>query len=268
MGFTFAEEKILNINKQKLKRMETTNDYKFFPSFGDSFGTGWKVMMNNFLRLLLVVFVLAILTGPMKGLNFKLDSSDFDKLFRHWDGNWEQIFGMASLGALAVFIGLIALAYVFLALPVVKYGGKMIFLEAVRNVKPDFEWLIRGFWTNYLNIILANLLVVALVVLGTFALIVPGIIIACRLAFVPYIVMDKKLDPIESVELSWKYTRGHAWTIFLMGFVAFFIYIFGLMLLIVGIFPAAMWVKSSFATLYQSVLLDKEKPAEQVVAQA
>lgn len=75
----------------------------------------------------------------------------------------------------------------------------------------------KGISTNYLNIILANLLVFALVMIGLFALIVlSGIIIGCRLAFVPYIIMDKKLDPIESVELSWKLTRGHGWTIFLM----------------------------------------------------
>jgi hypothetical protein len=32
----------------------------------------------------------------------------------------------------------------------------------------------------------------------------------------------------------------------------------------VGIFPAIMWVKSSFASLYQAVLLEKEKPAAEV----
>ncbi len=74
--------------------------------------------------------------------------------------------------------------------------------------------------------------------------------------------MDKKLDPIESVELSWKLTRGHGWTIFLMGFVSFFIYIFGLILMLVGVLAADIWVKSSFASLYQSVLIEKEKPAE------
>jgi len=36
------------------------------------------------------------------------------------------------------------------------------------------------------------------------------------------------------------------------------------MLLLVGIFPAIMWVKSSFASLYQAVLLEKEKPVEQI----
>jgi len=74
--------------------------------------------------------------------------------------------------------------------------------------------------------------------------------------------MDKKLDPIEAVELSWKLTKGHGWTIFFMGFVSFFILIFGLILAVVGVFPAIIWISSSFATLYQSVLNEKEKPAE------
>ncbi|NLA48594.1 MAG: hypothetical protein GX876_03925 [Bacteroidales bacterium] len=239
---------------------EKVRKYKLYPTFGDSYGTGWNVMLDNFLRLLLVVFVLGILTGPMKGTNFRFDSGSLKHLPFHWDGSWEQLFGIASLGVFASFLVLIALAYAFLALPVVRYGSRMIFVESVRKNKPDFEWLIRGFRTSYLNIILANLLVFALVMIALFALIVPGIIVACRLVFVPYIVMDKKLDPIESVELSWKLTRGHGWTIFLMGFVAFFIYLFGILLFIVGILPATIWVKSSFASLYQSVLTVYEKP--------
>jgi hypothetical protein len=42
--------------------METNNDYRFKPTFGDSFGTGWRVMGDNFLRLFLVVLVVAILS--------------------------------------------------------------------------------------------------------------------------------------------------------------------------------------------------------------
>ena len=88
-------------------------------------------------------------------------------------GNWEHIFSLASLGILAAFMGLIALLYTFLVVPVFKYGGNMIFIQAVRKIKPDFELLIKGFMENYLSIILANLLVIALVVLGCFALIIP-----------------------------------------------------------------------------------------------
>jgi uncharacterized membrane protein len=250
--------------------METEKNYRLVPTFGNSFSTGWQVMLDNFLRLLLVVFVLAILTAPFKLFNWKFDPSDLPCTPFEWGHmvghDFQQLFTIGAFGMFAAFFALIALAYTFLAAPVVTYGGDMIFVQAVRKIKPDFELLIKGFWQNYLHIILANLLVTALIVIGFFALIIPGIIIACRLVFVSYIVMDKKLDPIEAVELSWKLTRGHGWRIFAMGIVSFFILIFGLCLVLVGIFPAMMWISSSFATLYQSVLLEKEKPAEVAAA--
>ncbi len=242
--------------------MEKSNEYKLIPTFGNSFGTGWRVMVDNFIRLLLIVIIVAIVTGPSQIVNFKFDASDFHGRPWEWTGNIHSIVNWASIGMVAAFFGLLGLLYSFFVVPIFKYGANMTFIQAVRKIKPDFEYLIRGFWENYLHIVLANLLVIALVVLGCFALLIPGIIIGCRLAFVSYIVMDKKLDPIEAVELSWKLTRGHGWRIFAMGLVSFFIIIFGLILFIVGIFPAIMWISSSFATLYQSVLIEKEKPAE------
>jgi len=246
--------------------METNNEYKLVPGFGNSFGAGWRVMTDNFLRLFLVVLILAIVTSPLKIFNFKFDISDLHNFPWNIGYNIGHNIGhnisylpmLGALGIFAVFFGLMAMLYSFLVKPIFEYGGSMIFVQAVRKIKPDFEYLIKGFMENYLNIVLANLLVFALVVLGLFALIVPGIIIGCRLAFVSYIVMDKKLDPIEAVELSWKLTRGHGWQIFFMGFVSIFIVIFGLIMLIIGIFPAIMWICSSFASLYESVLREKE----------
>jgi uncharacterized membrane protein len=227
-------------------------------------------MGDNFLRLLLVIVILAVLVAPFKIFNMNFGPSDFHGAPWNWnwddEKSWEHFFGLASLGIFAAFFALIAMLYAFLVAPVFKYGGDIIFVRAVRKVKPDFEYLIKGFMENYLHIVLANLLVFALIILGMFALIVPGIIIACRLAFVSYIVMDKKLDPIEAVELSWKLTKGHGWQIFLMGFTSFFILIFGLILMLVGIFPAIMWICSSFAALYESVLREKEIPVAEVAA--
>lgn len=223
--------------------------------------------MDNFLRLFLVIIILSIVTAPLKMFNFHFDASDLHGAPWNWGGDWSHsLFKLGTFGIFAAFFGLLAMLYAFLVAPVFEYGGNMIFVQAVRKTKPDFELLIKGFMENYLHIILANLLVFALVVLGLFALIIPGIIIGCRLAFVSYIVMDKKLDPIEAVELSWKLTRGHGWKIFFMGFVSIFILIFGLLMLIVGIFPAIIWISSAFATLYESVLKEKEKPAEVLAA--
>ena len=233
-------------------------EYTLIPTFGDSLGTGWNVMTDNFLRLFLIVILMGIVVAPMNLLQIKVDPFNFH--FGEWD--WQDFFRLGTFGIFAAFYGLLSLLYAFLIVPVFRYGSRMIFVQAVRQQRPDFETLISGFRENYLSIVLASLLVTALIALGLIALIVPGIIIACRLAFVSYIVMDKKVDAIEAVEMSWRLTRGHGWTIFMMGFVSFFLIIFGFMLIIVGIFPAVIWIESSFATLYESVLREKEKPAE------
>src|SRR5665811_439532 len=219
--------------------METNNDYRLVPGFGNSFGTGWRVMTDNFLRLFLVIIILAIVTATLKMFNFHFDISDLHKGPWNWGNDFgHNLFTLGTFGIFAAFFGLIAMLYAFLVAPVFEYGGNMIFVQAVRKIKPDFEYLIKGFMENYLHIVLANLLVFALVVLGLFALIIPGIIIGCRLAFVSYIIMDKKLDPIEAVELSWKLTKGHGWQIFFMGFVSIFIVIFGLLMLIVCLYTS------------------------------
>ena len=109
-----------------------------------------------------------------------------------------------------------------------------------------------------MEIIFTSLLVFALVFVGIIFLIIPGIIIGCRLAFVSYLVMDRNLDPVAAIEESWRLTKGYGWTIFAMGLVSFFIILFGLLLLIVGIFPAIMWVSGAFAVLYQDVLEEKD----------
>jgi len=221
--------------------------------------------MDNFLRLFLVILILAIVAAPFNMFHHNFNLSELHRAPWNWGNDWgHNLLRFGTFGIFAAFFGLLAMLYVFLVKPIFEYGGSMIFVQAVRKIKPDFEYLIKGFMENYLHIILANLLVFALVILGLFALIVPGIIIGCRLAFVSYIVMDKKLDPIEAVELSWKLTRGHGWQIFFMGFVSIFIVIFGLLMMIVGIFPALMWIESSFASLYESVLRVKERPVEAV----
>lgn len=236
--------------------METKRIYRYVPSFSASYGTGWKVMTDNFLRLLLVVIVLAIITGPMSffgNSHWKVDSFDFDAI----PFNMDDFFKIGAIGIAAAFMGLIALMYALLLRPVFKYGAKMMFVQAARQITPDFDMLIQGFRKNYLNIVLANLLVTALVGIGLVCLFIPGIIIACRLAFTAYLVMDKGLDPIRAAEESWRLTRGHGWKIFLMGFVAFFIYIAGFIFFFIGVLVSDMWVKSAYATLYQSVLIEK-----------
>ena len=76
--------------------------------------------------------------------------------------------------------------------------------------------------------------------------------------------MDEGLDPVEAVEASWRMTRGHVLKILGLGLMSIPIVIGGLILLIVGIFPALMWIKASSAALYVSInqanAFDPNKP--------
>jgi membrane-anchored glycerophosphoryl diester phosphodiesterase (GDPDase) len=93
----------------------------------------------------------------------------------------------------------------------------------------------------------------ALIIIGFFLLIIPGFIIAIRLSFVPYLVMDEGLEPIEAIRTSWDMTREFSWDIFGFGIIGFFIGLLGLIFFVIGILPAVMMINASFANYYLSV---------------
>ena len=224
--------------------MESEKYYNLVPSIGGSFSYGWRKMFEKaFLPLLLAVIIAGLLNGPV-GANWKADG-----------GDW---FNMVWVLPIALF----SVAYGFLFMPIISYGEKYLFLQAMRGEDADIKYLFEGFKTKYLKIVLANLIVIALAIIGFILLIVPGIIVLCRLAFVPYLVMDKDLEPMQAVEKSWQMTRGHGWKIFWMAIISFFLCIGGLIVFIVGILISIMWIHTAFASLYQSVLNqnDDENP--------
>ncbi len=220
--------------KSKMMSEFTGPKYGNIPEF---FSFGWMRMKQYFLVFFLLVFLLAILDAPLELLNHKIED----------DG--------LSDGLLGEMIGL---AYFLFLLPVFEYSVDLLFIQGVRGEKIDVKNVTIGF-KNYLNIVLANLLVFGLVMMGLIVLIIPGIIIGCRLVFVSYLVMDKEMSPIEAVEESWRMTKGdYGFKIFGMAILSIFIVIGGLILFIVCVFPAIMWIKASFASLYQYVLNEQE----------
>lgn len=217
--------------------MESVNYFKLEPTAGGSFSYGWRKMFEkSFLPLLVVVIIVGILDGPSIGANWKWDEGGFD---------WPMLFFIP--------IALFGLAYAFLFMPIIKYGEKKLFLKAMRDEDVDLKVLFEGFKTQYLNIVLANLIVFALAAIGFVMLIIPGIIVVCRLAFVPYLVMDKEMEAMKAIEKSWQMTRGHGWTIFWMGVLSIFIFIGGLILCFVGVIFSLMWIHAAFASLYATV---------------
>ncbi len=221
------------------------NTHEILPTVGSCYKNGWLKMWKYILELLLIIILAIVVSIPSWGTEFAKDVG----------------------GAGAVFLFIFSLAYSILICWPIDYGVSFACLKAARGDKLHVKDMFEVF-KNYWNAVLANLLVVVIVGIGMVLLIVPGIIFACKLAFVPYLIVERKMEVIEAVKQSWSMTKGYALKVFLMALLAIPIAIAGLLVCGVGIIASIIWISVAFASLYNSVsILEKSSQQKIVVDQ-
>jgi len=225
------------------------------PKVGTVYSYGWGIMKQYFLPLFLLLLITGLASFPAAILSdaFKFNGPQFHNIegFKLMlNDNLMQNF--AGIVLIKIFV----IAYSLFIMDPINYGAKYVNLKAVRHEKFDIKEVFDGF-KNYLNVVLASLLASSIVIIGFVFLVIPGIVFACRLVFVPYLVMDKKLDPVKAVEESWRITKGYGWKIFWMAILAFFIGVAGFICLIVGLIFSIIWISSAFAVMYQAVIQER-----------
>jgi hypothetical protein len=199
-------------------------------AISDTFGHGWETLKKFFPELILLVFIQILFSLPMGLVNAFAD---------------QESFGHILFSIFNVAYGLIIMAPL-------SYGANLLCLKAVRG-EPFKVPEIFDAYRQTLQIILASILVGAIIGIGIVLLIVPGIIFACKLSMVSYLVMEKKMEAVDAVRTSWQMTSGHTGTIFGMSILSFFLILCGLICLIVGVFPAAIWISLAFAAMYHAI---------------
>jgi uncharacterized membrane protein len=214
------------------------------PTAGSVYTFGLSRMKKLFLDLFLITVIFAVVLIPL-GMITSLD-------------------GENTPGG--VLLRMFSFGYLILLFFPIDYGAAWVFLKAVRNEKFDVQDMFSVF-ENYLNVVLAQLLVWAIVGIGLVLFVVPGIVLLCRLAFVRYLVMDRKMEPVEAVKESWRMTRPYGFQIFYMGLLVLPIFIVGAACFVVGLIPALMWVRCAFASMYYAVS-ELEKPEAQAAEPA
>jgi hypothetical protein len=98
-----------------------------------------------------------------------------------------------------------------------------------------------------------QILLTIVIVIGFLLFIVPGIVMAVRLSFVPFLVVDEGRGPVDALIASWNRTASYGFTIFSTALLGAFIVLVGLVLLVVGSIPATMLVYLAFASLYAAI---------------
>jgi uncharacterized membrane protein len=149
--------------------------------------------------------------------------------------------------------------YTFVVVPL-NFGALNAYLHAVRGRAPRVGHLIEPFRRAYPQIVLAHLAWVAVVSLGLVMLVVPGLIVATRLAFVAFLVMDEDMGALEAIRESWRRTEGHAATIFGVWVLGVPLALLGLLAFGVGIVPALLWTHLAFATVFDEVTASEAPP--------
>ncbi|MBD3179530.1 MAG: hypothetical protein GF417_07885 [Candidatus Latescibacteria bacterium] len=197
------------------------------PGVSQCYSEGWGVLKNYFIELLLVT----LLVGLFWGIGGAIEAASESEFY------------------LSPIYGLFYLGYIILILNPVQYGEFNPYLKAVRGEKVKVKDIFI-FQELYLNVVLASALTAAIIVIGLFFFIVPGIILACKLAFVPYLVIDRRMDAVEAIKKSWKMTAGYAGTVFLIGLLAVPVFILGLICFFVGAIVSVMWVTCAMTYLY------------------
>lgn len=214
----------------------------FEPGVFSAYENAWKKMWKYFLELLLIGIISFAINLPVSLISW----------FSNFVASTTEAFEVFNVGSLFVFI-----YYILITYPL-SFGVLYVFLKAARGEKVEIGDMFESF-KNYWNVVLAFILVCVIVVIGFFLLVIPGIIFGCKLSFVPFLVVDRKMEVIESIKESWNMTNGHAPTIFVIGLLGIPISIAGLILLVVGLIPAYMWIYLAFASLYYSVSSSKQK---------
>lgn len=211
------------------------------PSVFPVYEYGWKQLCTYFPELLLISIICFFISMMGGFANFPLRLGL--KIF-------PLIFIYPTIG--------FSFVYQFLLSGPIRYGVAYGFLRATRKEKLEIKDMFEVF-NNYWNVVLANLLQSFIIMLGFFFFIVPGIILACKLAFVPYIVVDKKINAVDAIKESWEITDGYAWEVFLTGLLAIPVIIAGLMFMGVGVIFSILWIRAAFASLYFAVKKQKRE---------
>ena len=219
------------------------------PGVTESYRHGWQQLWKNFFELFLGLIIMLAIIIPIS---------------------------IVIVIILAIFVPdywiqqLINYGLGFFIYGPIGFGWAYMTLRAVRNEKVEIQHLFQPFrrygqavlayFLMYLIIsipfIISTVVLILIYSLGVFLTILAvifTIFLYCKLAFMPYILVDKEVNAIQAIKASWNMTNGYAGKVFLIGLLGIPIAIAGVICFIVGVIPATMWIYMAIASLYHAV---------------
>ena len=158
---------------------------------------------------------------------------------------WMFVGTTAVIAVLQVVIGAVQESFDFfgvvasLVLSTLLYTGILnLYLkahDAPKQMSFNHLWNPKPFW-NYLGM---SLLLLVIIGLGLILLIVPGVILAMVFFTAGYLVVDRRINPIQALKESARLTKGNRWKLFLLSLTMAGLMIIGMIPLFLGLLVTA-----------------------------
>ncbi len=190
----------------------------------DSYRHGFEVLLDHPITLLVMGFAVSTLVAA----------------------SW----GLVSIPFIGGLTGFVFAALVSTPL---AYGFAYVCLRAVRDDVAEPGDVVRVY-DRYLEAVIAAALSTGIILVGFAFLVVPGVFLLCRLAFVPYLVVEGRLSAVDALFESFEQTRGHGWTILGLGICRLVLFGIGSATFGLAIVPGAVWSDLAMASLYHRVV--------------
>jgi uncharacterized membrane protein len=191
---------------------------------------GWETFKKRPGFLVGVTLIIAVVSGFASSLG----------------GDIEKAQGAALVfGLIALFVGIVVQVFI-------KMGSIAIALKAnddIASAALGDLWAPEMFWQYFLASIAVGLMVVA----GFILLIIPGVYIALRFMFVPYLVVDRRMKVGAALKESSRMTEGRKWQLLGLVLLLVLINIAGALLLLVGLLVTMPVTTIALAHAYRTL---------------
>jgi len=142
---------------------------------------------------------------------------------------------------------------------IVMMGLIKIFLRFCDGETGEFSDLF-SCYPLFFKYLIGSIIYGVIVSLGLILLIIPGIVWAIKFQFFDYLIIDKRLGPIDALEKSSEITRGVKLDLLTFGILIWIINLLGLLCLVVGLFVTIPMTVVAKAFVYRKLL--HETPRE------
>ncbi|RKY89738.1 hypothetical protein DRQ09_00810 [candidate division KSB1 bacterium] len=134
-------------------------------------------------------------------------------------------------------------------------GFFYIIINNIKNKKKrfDFSELAKGF-DYYISSVLANILILAFLLIGFAFCIIPGIVILAFYLFVYIFIFEHNMDFWEAMEASRKIVSKHIFEFSVFALIHLILYFIGTMFCFIGIIPIISLVNCTIVVAYDELI--------------